>query len=245
MGVITGWCPGRGEGGGETIDGGGGKHIAAQIRHTLRLCPGKINVDGVEAGEHHHRSAGPGDRHIQAFLATGSGDRPEVEWQRTARRLFRKRHGEQDRVPLVALHIFQVFHEERVGFLVEFLVDERIIAGLQQVQDEVALLGVEGDHAQGFLRRDGVIEAFADFGDDGVRFHLVGAVQASRLPVELAVDSFQAHAGGNMAAGGGEASEFPLVVAFVGKRDQRLVLGTVMPGQPQLWQAGFDGLRED
>ena len=123
--------------------------------------------------------------------------------------------------------------------------NERIIAGLQQVQDEVALLGVEGDHAQGFLRRDGVIEAFADFGDDGVRLHLVGAVQASRLPVELAVDSFQAHAGGNMAAGGGEAGEFPLVVAFVGKRDQRLVLGTVMPGQPQLRQAGFDSLRED
>ena len=35
MGVITGWCSGRGESGGETIDGGGGKHIAAQIRHTL------------------------------------------------------------------------------------------------------------------------------------------------------------------------------------------------------------------
>jgi len=78
-----------------------------------------------------------------------------------------------------------------------------------------------------------------------VRLHLVGAVQASRLPVELAVDSFQAHAGGNMTAGRGEAGEFPLVVAFVGKRDQRLVLGTVMPGQPQLRQAGFHSLRED
>ena len=74
------------------------------------------------------------------------------------------------------MHVFQVFHEERIGFLVKFLVDEWILTGFQEVQDEVALLGVKGDHTQGFLCRNGIIEAFADFGDDGVRLHLVGAV---------------------------------------------------------------------
>ena len=83
---------------------GGLVEVGAQVFDAPVGGPLGVQVPGVEAGEDDDLPAGPGDGHVEAALAAGVVEHPEVQRQ-VAPRIGREGHREQDRVAFLALDV--------------------------------------------------------------------------------------------------------------------------------------------
>ena len=122
--------------------------VGAQVLETL--VPGALSVQilGVEAGEDQDLPPRPGDGHVEAALPSGLGQGAQAQGYPAAG-VGREGHREQDRVPLLALHVLQVLHEQPVGLLQGPGHPVGVGPLPQEALNKVPLRGVEGDDAQG------------------------------------------------------------------------------------------------
>jgi hypothetical protein len=123
---------------------------------------------------------GTGECNVEASVAAGLGERPEV----MADLSFFIRavaDAEEDHVTLVALHAFQVLDEDRFAidraFLAEVLFDFRVGSAclLEALQDDLALRQAESDNPVGKFRAILGLDAAQELIDQGFCFDGIGA----------------------------------------------------------------------
>ena len=218
--------------------------VGAQVLQPLMARALGVQVLGIEAREHDDLTAGPGDGDIESPFAAGMAERAEAE-RDVAPLIGGEGEREQDRVPLLALRVLQVAHEQAVARLQRLGDAIRAELLAQPRLDEVALTGVEGDdpHRRGASRR--CLEPPDHLLDDLARLGRVRVGPDRRvLDPALRPDVRAVHApqGDAVAVGAvvrprghgpraREGQQATVIVVPVGERDEGLDPTAVVPGQ--------------
>ncbi len=136
---------------------------------------------------------------------------------------------EQNHVPLVPLHVLEVFDKQRlfplVGGALEFLFDEH---GGEKALHRHLLRGREGHDADARLCERSVRKSAPHFLDEGFRllFVLLGDAAVINAVLHVTQGDFGLHR-----VRGGEGIELVAVVHDVREGNEALVLASVVPGQ--------------
>ena len=201
-----------------------------------------LRVDAGEDGELLPR-ARHGD--VQAPLAAAGAERTVVHAEPVAG-VRRVADAEEDLVPLVALHVLQVLHEEGLHARevpVDLGVDPRLV---EQVEHELLLGDVERDDPEGALARLEPPEPVHEVRDQGLGLGAVrpAAGAAAALVHPLDPPPLDPEVRGRE-LGGREDVEPALVDVAVAELDERLVAAPVVPPEPLLGDELRDRLVED
>ena len=214
------------------------------MRGTDRLRAGEVDLVCVDGGKDDDAPPGAGDRHVEAPFAAQQIERSEVH-QEASLRIGRVADGEEQNVPLVALHIFEIFDEN--GFL-RLIVEEglqvRIFRPLflEDVFNDALLRNGERDDAEGMVAA-GAAQFLEEVCDDGLGLGAIGAGGADA--VHAVWNETEMDAQRLVAACRREGVEAAAVVFLVGKGDERFVARAVVPVERGGGESGGEALIED
>ncbi len=217
-----------------------------------RIGAGAIEIDQLrrEGGEHHHLAPGAGDGNVEPPPAAGAIERPEIHrHDRRIRRLGPVSDAEQDEIALVALHGLEILDDDRLGrILFEKGLERGILApgAIEQILDQLLLLGVERDHRQRQPRpllvdEAGIQQTTDHLGDDRLRLDLVGAALATRPCTPNLAQAHHRVARHRR----GKGDQIGIVIMPIGESDQAFVTAAIMPGQAPLRQARAEAFLQD
>ena len=203
----------------------------------------EVYVGVADRTYHQHLFAGAGDRDVQPPFAALPVQRAEVH-----RELPLPVAGVADRkddhVALIALHVFQILHENRLrGRIVEAAVELRMAApfGVDQVLDQLLLRHTERDHANGAAAVP--LQPFEHLAHHAFGFGAVAAAPATFVDPVRHEAELHAEVAAAPRRRKGEQPVF--VVMAVAESDQRLVAAAVVPVQISGVETGGDALVED
>ena len=217
-----------------------------EIGHRPYLRARQVDAVGVQGGEDAHFRTGPRHGNVQAPFASLPVERAEVHCHVPAA-VRSVGHAEQDDVPLVALHGFEIHDEHGLegvrGRKGRFDLRVRVALFVQKILDHGLLFGIEGNDADR-LGVDGRIimsQTADDLGHDGFRLSFVvpGAAPC--------VEPFRSHEADRAVVhvGGREGDEAVDVVPFVGERDQTFLARSVVQIQRLFGNAGAQHFIQD
>ncbi|CPU63527.1 Uncharacterised protein [Mycobacteroides abscessus] len=210
------------------------EQVVLEIGKTLCRRVGQVEFVRLERAEHDDLLLGACHRDVEATLATGSAQRSPVQ-RDLAAGILRKGEREEDDVALVTLHILEILDEELLLLASQGDLDEGVALSdlLEEVEDQLALLGVEGDDPD--APSSVLDEETLHFGNDGGGLGPVDAcgATAAALPVTSDAVELESWRTARRHRRRGKAREPTLVIVAVGERDERLVLGAVVPAQQQ------------
>ena len=118
--------------------------VGPQVLHPLMGRALGVQVLRVEAREQHDLTPRPRDRHIEPPLPTGMTERAEAE-RHVAALIGGEGQREQNRIPLLALRILQIPHEQAIAHPQRLIDPLRTELLAQQLLDQVTLTSVERD----------------------------------------------------------------------------------------------------
>ena len=163
----------------------------SQSLDTLGRRAAQVYLAGCHRREHHHLVAGTRDSHVQTALAARVVERSEVH-RHIAVLVGSVAYREEDDVALIALHVLQVLHEDRLVLVVGDGFQSGVMIQFvgQDILDEVLLYLAERHDADAELLQLGVLQTAYHLVDDGTGFSGVAARVAL---VVFALYLYEAH----------------------------------------------------
>jgi hypothetical protein len=191
----------------------------------------EVDVVRTHRTDHDHRLAGAYDRDVEPALSTGDVERAEalVDPPLVIRTVG---DAQEDHVALVALNVFEILDEERLGTLeIEEFLEREILPteALEFVLNRALLPGVHRDHTETLLGRPAKMlehHASGRRGLDGVE----PARVARALSTLGDVDEANARVG-RFIHSARESNELSFVEMSIGEGDQGLSSAAIVPAQ--------------
>jgi len=182
--------------------------------------PVQVDLSGVDTGKDDDLFFCAGDRDIEAPFTALPVDRSEIHGE-SAGSIRSVSDGKEYDIAFIALHVFQIFNEERFGYgIAEKGFQPGVPAAFffDEVLDKFFLRLAECDHASRAELTAGIFQVVKDVSDQSFGFFAVGT--AGAVIVNAVGDEFEADAEGTGIFCGGEGIEAVAVVVMVAECDQ-------------------------
>ena len=180
----------------------------------------------------------PRDGDVQAAFAARTVQRAEVHGE-LAVLVRRVADGEDDDVAFVALHVFQILHEQRLlqAFAEELLQFGMLAAEfVHQIVDQILLGLAERHDADALLVKLRIFKTFLNEFDEGFGF---GAIRTARAAVvHAAFHELEGDAEIRAVARRGEREQAVVVIMFVREGDERFMAAAVVPVEERGMETG-------